>query len=50
MRAVYFARRLRTPLITPVYLKSSTDAARVKRTFDLMRNEIEKQDDGRARR
>ena len=35
-RAVYFARRLRTPLITPVYLKNPTDAARVKRAFDLM--------------
>jgi hypothetical protein len=41
-RAVYFARRLRTPLITPVYLKQASDAARVKRAFDLMRLEIEK--------
>jgi hypothetical protein len=35
-RAVYFARRLRSPLITPVYLKTAKDAARVKLTFDLM--------------
>ncbi len=40
-RAVYFARRLRTPLITPVYLKDPEDAARLKRAFDLMRHEIE---------
>ncbi len=40
-RAVYFARRLRSPLITPVYLKNPEDAARVMRTFDLMRHEIE---------
>jgi hypothetical protein len=40
-RAVYFARRLRTPLITPVYLKDPDDAARLKRSFDLMRYEIE---------
>lgn len=39
-RAVYFARRLRTPLITPVYLSSAPDAARVKHAFDLMRYEI----------
>jgi hypothetical protein len=38
-RAVYFARRLRSPLITPVYLEKPKDAARVKRTFDLMRLE-----------
>jgi hypothetical protein len=36
LRAVYFARRLRTPVITPVYLGKSKDAARVKRAFDLM--------------
>jgi hypothetical protein len=36
VRAVYFARRLRTPLITPVYLDNSIDAKRVKRTFDLL--------------
>lgn len=40
-RAVYFARRLRTPIITPVYLKEVNDAERVKRTFDLMRTEAE---------
>lgn len=40
MRAIYFARRLRTPMITPVYLSQPADAARVKRTFDLMRAEI----------
>jgi hypothetical protein len=40
-RAVYFARRLRTPIITPVYLKEVKDAERVKRTFDLMRAEAE---------
>lgn len=40
-RAVYFARRLRTPLITPVYLKNADDAARVERAFDLMRKEID---------
>lgn len=38
-RAVYFARRLRSPLITPVYLEKPRDALRVKRTFDLMRLE-----------
>lgn len=36
LRAVYFARRLRTPLITPVYLGDRVDAERVKRAFDLM--------------
>jgi hypothetical protein len=35
-RAVYFARRLRSPLITPVYLEKPRDASRVKQTFDLM--------------
>jgi hypothetical protein len=40
-RAVYFARRLRSPIITPVYLKQVNDAERVKRTFDLMRTEAE---------
>lgn len=40
-RAVYFARRLRAPLITPVYLDSARDAARLKHTFDLMRQEID---------
>ena len=40
-RAVYFARRLRSPIITPVYLKEMDDAKRVKRTFDLMRTEAE---------
>ncbi len=40
MRAIYFARRLRTPMITPVYLNQPADAERVKRTFDLMRAEI----------
>lgn len=40
-RAVYFARRLRTPMITPVYLKEVKDAERVKRTFNLMRAEAE---------
>ena len=40
-RAVYFARRLRTPLITPVYLKNPEDAARIMRTFNLMREEID---------
>ncbi len=43
MRAVYFARRLRTPLITPVYLGRPEDAARVMRTFELMRHEIEEE-------
>lgn len=38
-RAVYFARRLRTPMITPVYLDTPKDAARVKHAFDLMRDE-----------
>jgi hypothetical protein len=41
MRAVYFARRLRTPLITPVYLDQPNDAARIKHAFDLMRQEID---------
>lgn len=36
-RAVYFARRLRAPMITPVYLRQARDARRVKRAFDLMR-------------
>jgi hypothetical protein len=40
MRAIYFARRLRTPMITPVYLDRPADAERVKRTFDLMRAEV----------
>jgi hypothetical protein len=40
-RAVYFARRLRSPVITPVYLKEAIDAERLKRTFDLMRTEAE---------
>ncbi|HST69590.1 MAG TPA: SIR2 family protein [Solirubrobacterales bacterium] len=40
-RAVYFARRLRAPNITPVYLKEVNDAERVKRTFELMRTEAE---------
>lgn len=40
-RAVYFARRLRTPVITPVYLEHARDAARVKHAFDLMRQEID---------
>jgi len=35
-RAVYFARRLRAPVITPVYLEASRDARRVKHAFDLM--------------
>jgi hypothetical protein len=35
-RAVYFARRVRSPLITPVYLDKPKDARRVKRTFELM--------------
>ncbi|HEV7492453.1 SIR2 family protein [Baekduia sp.] len=35
-RGVYFARRQRTPLITPVYLNEAEDAARLKRSFDLM--------------
>jgi hypothetical protein len=43
MRAVYFARRLRTPLITPVYLGRPDDAARVMKTFELMRHEIEEE-------
>lgn len=37
-QAVYFARRLRTPVITPVYLGKSNDARRVKHTFDLMQS------------
>ncbi len=40
-RAVYFARRLRTPVITPVYLEHARDAARIKHAFDLMRQEID---------
>jgi hypothetical protein len=43
MRAVYFARRLRTPQITPVYLRDSDDAARVMRAFGLMRSEVEEE-------
>jgi hypothetical protein len=43
LRAVYFARRLRTPLITPVYLPSPSDAARVMRAFELMRAELEEE-------
>jgi hypothetical protein len=39
-RAVYFARRLRTPLITPVYLDNPRDAARIMHAFALMRQEI----------
>jgi hypothetical protein len=39
-RAVYFARILRTPLITPVYLRSPADAERVKGAFDLMLKQI----------
>jgi hypothetical protein len=39
-RAVYFARILRTPLITPVYLDSPADAVRVKGAFDLMLKQI----------
>lgn len=35
-RAVYFARRLRAPKITPVYLNKIDDAKRVKHAFDLM--------------
>ncbi|MGC1852379.1 MAG: SIR2 family protein [Solirubrobacterales bacterium] len=38
-RAIYFARRLRTPMITPVYLRDPDDAARVKRAYDLMRSQ-----------
>ncbi len=44
MRAVYFARRLRTPIVTPVYLKEVKDAERVKRAFDLMLAEAEKEE------
>jgi hypothetical protein len=40
-RAIYFARRLRTPVITPVYLEHAKDAARIKHAFDLMRQEID---------
>lgn len=39
-RAVYFARILRTPLITPVYLSSPADAERVKGAFDLMLKQV----------
>jgi hypothetical protein len=39
-QAVFFARILRTPLITPVYLKSPADADRVKGAFDLMLKQI----------
>jgi hypothetical protein len=38
-RAVYFARRLRAPKITPVYLSGHDDAKRVKHAFDLMLQE-----------
>jgi hypothetical protein len=48
-RAVYFARRLRAPNITPVYLKEVNDAERVKRTFDLMRAEAEAEAERRGR-
>ncbi len=41
LRAVYFARRLRAPAITPVYLGEAEDAGRVKRAFELMRDEVE---------
>jgi SIR2-like domain len=47
-RAVYFARRLRSPIITPVYLKEGNDAERLKRTFDLMRTEAEAEAERRA--
>lgn len=38
-KAVYFARRLRAPKITPVYLSKLDDAKRVKHAFDLMLRE-----------
>jgi hypothetical protein len=41
VRAVYFARRLRAPLITPVYLAEAKDAERMKRAFDLMVEELQ---------
>jgi hypothetical protein len=34
IKAIYFARHLRTPVITAVYLQSMRDAARLKKTFD----------------
>jgi len=33
-RAIYFARHLRTPVITPVYLSSIRDVQHLKKTFD----------------
>jgi hypothetical protein len=33
-RAIYFARRLRSPVITPVYLEGNRDARQLKRIFD----------------
>jgi hypothetical protein len=45
IRAVYFARRLRTPIITPVYLAEAKDAERMKRAFDLMSEELQEEEE-----
>jgi hypothetical protein len=47
-RAVYFARRLRAPLITPVYLAEAKDAERMKRAFDLMVEELQEEEEALA--
>jgi len=50
IRAIYFARRLRAPVITAVYLQSMTDVHRLKRLYDLRWTEAMLEARERARR